>query len=386
MEDALKKSLELFKKHGPSRNYQRIIEILDTYIELHPDDILAQKLIGFSLINIKSYDEAYLYLKRILQSQSSQDETDVLNALAWLGMKDGKAEESINYILDAIYLDKNNQKLKNNLKALKNIEDPKVFFRMSRPDDFLFFNLPKENTLDVIQNSLNMVLSSPMLKSAAAITIVIIAIIVIYINYPSIVNFIDNYRFKKGLGQGLVTHVTIQDIEKIIDERKSYNIKLTEADIRKKFQLISDDIEQKKRNQAMMLINELLNSNASDFIKERVRVLKDVMPDMDLNRIDYLPTVQEVNRIPFLYQDVYVRWYGTVANLEHKERKETVFDLLIDFVENAVVAGIAESHFNGFQDIASGEKVAVIGLVAGITIDNKIILKGVQIQRLGNEK
>ena len=386
MEDALKRSLELFKKHGPSQNYQRIIEILDTYIELHPEDILAQKLIGFSLINIKSYDEAYLYLKRIHQSRPAQDETDILNALAWLGLKDGKAEESLNYILDAIYLDKDSQKLKNNLKALKNIEDPKVFFRMSRPDDFLFFNLPKENTLDMIQNSLNTVLSSPMLKSAAAIGLVIIAIIVIYINYPSIVNFIDNYRFKKGLGTGLVTHVTIQDIDKIIDERKTYNIKLTEADIRKKFQLISDDIEQKKRNQAMMLINELLNSNASDFIKERVLVLKDVMPDMDLNRIDYLPTVQEVNRIPFLYQDVYVRWYGTVANLEHKERKETVFDLLIDFVENAVVAGIAESHFNGFQNIASGEKVAVIGLVAGITIDNKIILKGVQIQRLDNEK
>lgn len=295
---------------------------------------------------------------------------------------EGRTEESINHLLDAIYIDKDNPQLKKNLEKLKNIKDPKVFFKMSRPRDFLFVNLPKENLLETIQNRITDILSFPMIRSAILIGAVILAGFVIYYNYPGIINIIEDYRFKKGLGQGRVTHVTIQDINKIIDERKQYNIKLSEADIKKKFQLVSDYIEQKKRNQAMMLINELLNSNASDYIKERVLVLKEVMPDIDLNRIDYLPSVQEVNRIPFLYQDVYIRWYGTVANLEHKERKETVFDLLIDFVENAVVAGIAESHFDGFQNVASGEKVAVIGLVTGITLDNKIIVKGVQIQRL----
>jgi tetratricopeptide (TPR) repeat protein len=379
-DSTLKLALSLFKKHGTSEDYQHLIEILDNYLDLHPDNLLAQKLIAFSLIETKSFDEAYQYLKRI--HQRALNETDILNALAWLGLMEGRTEESINNLLDAIYLDKGNQRLKNNLETLKNIKDPKVFFRMSRPEDFLFVNLPREKLLSTVQNRLRDSFASPLIRSVILIIIVILAGYIIYINYPAIVNLEENYRFKNGLGKGRVTHVAIQDIEKIIDERKQYNIKLSAGDIKKKFQMISDFIEQKKRNQAMMVINELLNSNASEYIKERVLVLKDVMPDIDLNNIDYLPTVQEVNRLPFLYQDVYIRWYGTIANLEHKDRKETVFDLLIDFVENAVVAGIAESHFNGFQNIASGEKVAVIGLVTGITIDNKIIVKGIQIQRL----
>ncbi len=379
---ALRNAVLLFKKKGTSRDFQKIIEILNVYTELHPGDVLANKLLAFSLCEIKSYEEARLVFRSIYNNYP--DETDVLNALAWLGLQDGNTEESINYLLDAIYIDKNNLQLKKNLEDLKNLKDPRVFFRMSRSRDFLFTNLPRETAVEKIERDLNNVLKSPLARTAVILASVIFLCLIIYRNYPGIVNLFEEYRFKKGLGQGRVTHVTIQDINKIIDERKLYNIKLSEQDIKKKFDLLNNYMEEKKRNQAMMLINELLNSNASDYVKERVLVLKEVMPDIDINKIDYQPSVQEVTRIPFLYQDVYVRWYGTVANLEHKERRETVFDLLINFIDNAVVEGIAESHFQGFQNITSGEKVGIVGLVAGITIDNKIIVKGLQIQRLDN--
>lgn len=374
-------ALDKFRTRTNSKDCQEVIDLLTEHLEKNPDDTFSEKMLAFCLIDLKMYGDAYKAFKRIHEREPN--DVEALNALAFLNLLDGPLEDSINYLLDAVYLDKDNNKLKNNLESLRNIKDKKVFFSMTDPKDFLFIKYPKENISESIINWLKNALLSPILKLLIAIIILSVVILMIYIFYPQIINMAEEYRFKRGLGTGRVTHVTIQDINKFIEERKKYNIKLSEDDIKKKFETIKVYIEEKKRNRAAILINELLNSNASELVKERVRFLKEFLPKPEPTLIDFTPSVQEVTRIPFLYEGVYVRWTGTIANLEHKDRKETVFDLLINFVDNAVVEGIAECHFDGFQNIINGEKLSVYGEIAGITLDNKIILMGKEIQRLG---
>lgn len=336
---------------------------------------------AFSLIELENFSDAAYYFLKILSMNRNDVET--LNALAFLGLYENKTEQSINFLLDAIYINNNNEKLKQNLEKLRNIKDIKVFLSMNKPSDFLFFNYPKESLVEKLAGMTSYVVKIPQMKYITIVVIIFVIIFLIYQIYPLILSRAEDFRFLKSLGHGKVDHYSIQDINKLVEERAKYNIKLSEEEIKSKFSLIQGYLEEKKHNRAVILINELLNSNSSELIKERVRFLQRFLPEVSVQTIDFTPQVQEVIKIPFIYQDVYVRWSGTVANLEHKADKETVFDLLINFVDNAVVEGIAETHFEGSQNVLSGEKAAVFGQITGITIDNKIIIKGIEIQKIG---
>lgn len=373
--------LQKYRQRNSTQQVRNIIDILTPFVEEHPDDPLMLKILAFCHIEVQDYQRAERYLPSLLRL--NQNDVETLNALAYLGLSNGNLEQPIQFLLDAIYLDGKNTRLKQNLEKLRKANDPKVFFRMTKPSEFLFMTLPQEDPLVAAWAAFNKAVKNPMTRLAIMGAGVIVVALLLYAMYPVLVNWANNARFNSGIGANRITHVTIQDIEKLTEERKLYNIRLSEDEIKRKFELVRNYLEQRQFNKASITINELLNSNASEFIKERVGILAGFIPDMDPQAIDYMPPVPEVIRAPFLYQNVYIRWSGLVANLEHKERKETVFDLLINFVDKAVVEGIAESHYPGFQNVTSGDKIVVFGQIAGITLDNKIVIKGKQIIRIG---
>lgn len=376
--EIFKFALMKFRGHCSTHEYKEIIALLTPYIEENSDNVLALKILAFSLLETDDEEEALFYFKKALSI--NRNDVEALNAMSFLVLSENNIEQSINYLLDAIYIEKDNNKLKQNLEKIRNIKDPKVFLSMNKPADFIFIRLPRERLINKIQILTADILSLPLVR---AIGVTGGIVLLLFLLYPVFRDIVKDYLFKNGIGHGRVTHVAIQDIDKLVEERSKYNIKLSGSEVKTKFDSIKTYLQENQHNRAVIVINELLNSNASEFIKERVRVLQMFLPDVTVQTIDFTPQVQDVIKIPFLYKDVFVRWNGTIANLEHKARKETAFDLLINFVDNAVVEGIAETHYDGFLQVLSGEKVAVFGQIAGITVDNKIILKGKEIQRIG---
>lgn len=372
--------IEKFKNRKTSLEIKEIIDKASLFLEKE-ENVLIDKILAICLIELQDYKEAKNILLKILEDYN--DDTEAMNAMAYLYIKDGLLDEAIKFLLDALYIDKENEIIKNNLEKLRNAKDYKVLFSMTKPKDFLYLNLPPLPFTRNIKILVKDLLSSVYGRVVIGVIILSLVGIFIYLVYPYYINWAEDYRFKKGLGKGRVTHLEIKDIEKLVEERKKYNMKLSEEEIKKKFSMIQVYLEEKKVNKAIITINELLNSNASDMVKERVLIWKDFVYKIENpNQIDYMPTVQEVLRAPFLYENVYISWGGTVVNLEHKERKETVFDLLINFVDNGTVEGIAEIHMEGFQKLSSNDKVYVFGQIYGINLDNHILVKGISIQKL----
>jgi len=376
--------IERFKNRKGSKDLEFIIflcnELIEKEEELSEEELLlVEKILTISLIEFEDLKEAKNILLRILERYP--DDPEALNAMAYLYIKDGHIDEAIKFILDALYFDKENTVYKNNLEKLRNSNDPRIFLSMTEPKEFLYIKLPLLPVSYVAKEIFLKLVTSTYGKIFLVIAGVLILLFIVYVIYPYYINWAENYRFKKGLGKGRVVHLEIKDIEKLVAERPKYQLKLSEDDIKKKFSMIQYYLEEKKVNKAIITINELLNSNADERIKERVLIWKDFVFKLENpSEIDYIPSVVEVLKAPFIYQDAYINWSGTIVNLEHKERKETVFDLLINFVDSATVEGIAEVHFDGFKKVSNGEKVYVFGQISGINLDNHIILKGISIQ------
>ncbi len=372
--------IEKFKKRKTSVDVKNLLDNVNIFLEKEKD-LLIQKILAICLIEISDYKEAKYILLNILEEYN--DDPEALNALAYIYIKDGLIDEAIKFLLDALYIDKENKIIKNNLERLRNTVDHKVAFSMMPPSEFLYLNLPPLPILRYLKNLTSHFFFTTYGKIISGVVLVSILLIIGYFIYPHYINWAEDYRFKKGLGKGRVVHLEIKDIEKLVEERKKYNMKLSEEEIKKKFGMIQYYLEEKKINKAIITINELLNSNASEQVKERVLIWKDFIFKIEnSSQIDYMPTVQEVLRAPFLYENVYVSWSGTVVNLEHKERRETVFDLLINFIDNATVEGIAEVHVEGFEKLSNNDKVYVFGQIYGINLDNHILIKGISIQKM----
>lgn len=376
-----RQAIALYKKAQTPKDFKAVASLLLPYTDECPEDLTALKLLGFCYTVLEDYESAERLFLSVTRENDS--DTEALNALAYCAIAKNNLEEATHHLLDALYLEPNQPLLKENLERIRKISDHKVFLLKNPAVGFITITIPREKGISGIQNSFGSLMQRRWAKwGILGISAAILGLI-LYITYPALSTWADNYRFKRGLGRGRVTHVSIQDIDRIVAERAVYQIKLSEDDIKRKFSMVQTYIEEKQPNRAMILVNELLNSNADDRIKERVIFLRDFIQEPSPDEIDYNPPVQEVIKTPFLYQNVVVRWSGMLANLEHKERKETVFELLINFVQEAVVEGIAEVHFHGFQKVVSGQKIAIVGKISGISLDNKVIVIGKEIQQLG---
>jgi tetratricopeptide (TPR) repeat protein len=356
-----------------------LLEKLSDFLDEYPDNTPLEKWLGFLYLIMEQDREAERILSR-MKSRFPQD-SEIQNALAYLAIRRGETEKAVTHLLDALYTDENNPKLKQNLNLLRSSENLEAWLATHPWHEFVFYSLPKE---DWFAPDISEILSHPIVRWVVVLLVLLLLGTIFFFLYPNLINIAQKYQQIRFRQTGsLVDSYTIQDIEKLVEERQKYSIKLTEEEIGKKFEMIKDLLYEGKRNQALMLINELLNSNASEQVKEHVRILQSFVPLPNPQNIDYNPSCRDVLKTPFLYQDVSISWVGTVANLFFNQRKETSFDLLINFVDEATVEGIATIKMEGFvSELRNGRKVRVFGRVAGVQIDNKVIILDPQIQYL----
>lgn len=378
-EEIFKNAVSLYRKG----RYDEVANLLKEFVVDVPDSLSALKLLAFAMVEIGHLGESKRFFMRALSI--NRNDVEVLNAMAYLELSDGNTTAGINHLLDALFVDEDNQKLKDNLESMKNIKDAQISFSMIKPKDFLFMELPKPEMGEIIAEKLRKIFGSWLTKVALIAVIVGVIGMLIYAFYPNLSNWLENYRYSRGYGAPQYHSITIEDIDNLVSLRKKYKIKLSADEIKKEFAMIRQNIEMKRRNKAIININRLLNSNADELVKERVIFWKEFVPDPNPENLGFVPHYRDVAKAPFLYEDVYIRWNGTIANLDHKGRDETAFDLLINFVDEAVVEGIAEAHFKGFIHIINGETISLYGKIAGITLDNRVVVTGSKLSRIGNK-
>ncbi|MCL2806052.1 MAG: tetratricopeptide repeat protein [Treponema sp.] len=135
---------------------------------------------------------------------------------------------------------------------------------------------------------------------------------------------------------------------------------------------------------AKINLNRILESNASDNLKSRARLLMNNMevPGFDTFKRADNPSFSDIKNEPFVYRDVHVIWRGMATNVELTD-EFTRFDLLIGYDTRRTLEGIILVEFDRPVAINTERPLEVLGRVNLSSSHSDIILQGVSIHQSG---
>jgi tetratricopeptide (TPR) repeat protein len=113
---------------------------------------------------------------------------------------------------------------------------------------------------------------------------------------------------------------------------------------------------------AKIPLNRLIESNASDPVKNKARLIMSYMEPPGFDTLKDRFSYAEVRQDPLLYRDCYVVWRGMATNLREGENG-TAFDFLVGYDTRSTLEGIVQVTF-GFSVTLNPERpLEVLGKV-----------------------
>lgn len=186
--------------------------------------------------------------------------------------------------------------------------------------------------------------------------------------------------FRKASRPGL-ENLVLDDSERgsLVTTSGSYRYVLTQDQVLKSYNRAKSLFAQFRDEAAKVEINRILESNASDAIKTKAKLLLSytVTPGFDTIKDNY--SYLEVQKDPYLYRNVVVRWKGMAANVEYSDRS-VAFDLLVGYDMKTVLQGIVPVLLPFAATIHQEKPVEVLGTVV-IQQEGTIALRGIAIHQ-----
>lgn len=154
-----------------------------------------------------------------------------------------------------------------------------------------------------------------------------------------------------------------------------YKYILTDAQIKKSYDMAMTYFQDYRENAAQVEINRLLNSNASDAIKSKARMISSYFTEQTFDSLSDNYEYTQVAKEPELYLGCWVAWSGRVSNAV-TEGASYRCDLLVGYENMARVDGFVPLVFEEapYPEI-DGERP--VRILAKIDVQNgKILLNG----------
>ena len=135
---------------------------------------------------------------------------------------------------------------------------------------------------------------------------------------------------------------------------------------------------------AKINLNRILESNASDGIKNRARLIMDNMevPGFDTFKRNDNPSFTDVKNETAVYRDVHVIWRGMATNVEVTD-KNTTFDFLVGYDTRRTLEGIVPVVFDIPVAVNTERPLEVLGRIVPEASYSEFRLEGVAIHQSG---
>lgn len=183
----------------------------------------------------------------------------------------------------------------------------------------------------------------------------------------------DKRPGRQGLEESVLD---FSDRRLLVDNAGSFSRVLTTREIEKSFERARSLFREYRDERAKVELNRILDSNASEGVKNKAEILKGytTRPGFDTikDRIPY----EEVQADPLLYRDCWVIWRGMPANIQ-EGMQTTRFELLVDYDSKSTLRGIVPVEFDFASRIEAERPIEVLGQIRFETPEGgRLILKG----------
>lgn len=345
-----------------SRNYTRVINFLEPQVFLYRESDEYYHLLGMSCLYTGDYAGAYSYLKRALDIDRT---VDTLLGLGAILLRRRQVDEALRTYLDVLDIDATNRRAQRALEWLKRLDDAEEvvdWFETNRvqkilPQRAVYF--PRSITL--------------------SLTVAAVAAAV-FLAWPLVSQLVDRFTSpEQREGAELLRPIVATDPFRG-NETEDTRFILSERELERLFDTIGDYFNAGRDNMVRYELNRVARSNATATMKARAELIRAYLTVPDFTNFADGFTFAEVADDPPMFDGVYVRWRGRVAN-------QTVgddairFDLLVGYDEGQVLEGIVPVTLDFAVIIENDRAVEVIGELS-VLGNGTIGLRGTSIRRL----
>lgn len=366
-------SLNLAIKYLHQKQYQKAEAIFQNLIRTLPFDEVIVLYYGYTLIEQQKFEEALQVYRQYLSINS--DQYRLLRAFCYAKM--GFLEKSLN---DWIKLSKEGNKIASNILIdLKRSKDNKAFLT------FLKYNkacgpLPsyniKKKKRNKFKSDLSKIVEFENIKNIFNFNsfnknkvVILLSISIIVIFGIFLVLSLGNFRSKDNKNEGASQFVNNNiNLEKqsILPITIIYQYK-DNKQVEKDLVLAKKYITQSDYNNARLLLNKIIFSNADKKYKEKSKNLENLLTEPFFNKLIYNPTFNEVIQNPILYSNLFIQWKAIVYEIID----DLNFSVMIYSKNPIYIDGIAKCILPKSYPLFVKQQVEIFGKILSVA-ENKI--------------
>jgi tetratricopeptide (TPR) repeat protein len=339
--------------------YGDAIQLLEGEIFRYRDSFTYHYTLAASCLYSGDYGGAFTYFKQARDIKMR--EPSVLLGMALLFLRRGEVSRAVDLYLEIQDVDPGNSRAREALNIIRKYGDPDTIKGMLESGRLkkIFPPLP-----GVPFSAGRLLPPFAALLAAALAALVIIAGV--------------NGVFSKTPARGGAEETLLEKSETAqpVETGGSYRYVLTSKQVLDNYEKARKLFLDYRDEGAKVELNRIIESNASDGIKNKARLLMGYTNTPGFDTLKDRYSYAEVSVDPILYRDCFVIWRGMAANLDSQEQS-TSFDLLVGYDTRSAMEGIVPVHFSFATPLNTGQPLEVLGRVvpASGSGDSRIIIR-----------
>jgi len=348
------------------RNYEGALTALKYEEERYYGSFKYYYLYGLICLYAGNYAEAHENFN--LARKIKINDPNLMLCFAVLYLKRMDTVQAVHYYLEVQELDKNNKLAKKALAVIRKYSSGEAI------SDWMTENLSK----------LFPPIPAPFITTKTIINIALILAAAFIVFFGILVNVkaVPN-PFRKNQRPTADFVLSNQERKETVQVDGYYKYILTRDQAINLYDKALSLFTSYRDEEAKKSLNRILESNASEGLKSRARLLMDNMqvPGFDNFKKSDNPALADVRSEPVIYRNVHVIWRGMATNVTVTD-EGTTFDLLVGYDTRKILEGIVPVVFFSPVSINTEKPLEVLGKIT-VNASSDIKLEGVAIHQSG---
>ncbi|MFA7567432.1 MAG: hypothetical protein WCY01_10430 [Alkalispirochaeta sp.] len=343
---ALRKAGRLYRQ----RQYAHVINLLEPQVFMYRESWTYYHILGMSCMYTGDYAGAYSYLRRA--ADLDDEKTETMLAIGAVLLRRRQVDLAIRNYLDILDGDPRNRRARKALQWIRTLENP---------DDVIeWFESGKVKRI--------LPRKGAYLPRVANVGLILIALaaLAVFVIPPGVQFLMDRFGGTDRPGSEIL--ILDRGTDLVVPVGQSSGAPddpvfvFTEGEVENLFRDIGRLFNDSRDNMVRRELNRIQLSNAGIRIKQQAELLRAYLVEPDFTSLSDSFSYRDVEAQPALYNGVYVKWRGRIANLVIGEDAIT-FDLLVGYESGRVVDGIVPVRVPYAVLLNDGESIEVIGRV-----------------------